>query len=92
MTEDEQRAIEKANAAMKKLYDDAYKAATVKKSGKTAAGKVQLYNFNGVPAKWEYRKFPVKIVKGREVVEYNLYKFFQEAHRITEAEFRVLSK
>jgi hypothetical protein len=51
------------------------------------------YNFNGLPAYWDPKKFP-KVLKpgGGEKAVYDFEKFFREADKITEAEFKELKK
>lgn len=49
--------------------------------------KVAYFDFNGIPAYIEYKKFPVKIVNGQKVIEYDLVKFFTYAQSIPKAKF-----
>jgi len=49
--------------------------------------KTAYFDYNGIPAFVEYKKFPAKIVKGKKVTEYDLQKFFSNAQIISKAEF-----
>jgi len=49
--------------------------------------KPTYFDYNGIPAFIEYKKFPVKIVNGKRVIEYDLQKFFTNAQVITKAQF-----
>lgn len=49
--------------------------------------KTVYFDYNDIPAYIEYKKFPVKIVKGKKVIEYDLQKFFTNAQVITKAQF-----
>ena len=53
---------------------------------------IAYFDFKGVPAKVEYKKLPVKIVNGKEVVVYELEKFFRESSKISKQEFDKMVK
>ena len=92
-TDEEQEAVDKANAAKKKLHEGAREKATGEKKprGKTAAARaVRFFDFNDIPAKWEYKKFPVKVINGEEVVEYDIWRFIHGASQISEDAFNKL--
>lgn len=92
LTEAEDQAIVKANEAQRKLYQEAWNRAEGVPMGKTSAKhrNTSYYVYDGVPAKWESRKFPVLIVKGKPVTVYFLAKFFREAKSISEDDFKKL--
>jgi hypothetical protein len=55
--------------------------------------KTAYFDYNGIPAFIEYKKFPVKLVNGKKIVEYDLQKFFTSAQVITKAQFdKMISK
>ena len=55
--------------------------------------KPAYFDYNGIPTFIEYKKFPVKIVNGKRVIEYDLQKFFTNAQVITKAQFdKMISK
>lgn len=93
MTDDEVKIVEEANATMKEIYGQAWQQASEGGTpAKTAAAKTIYFEFGDLPAKWEYRKFPVKVVKGKEVVVYDLEEFFHNARRIPESKYQTLLK
>lgn len=49
--------------------------------------KTAYFDYNGIPAFVEYKKFPVKMVKGKKVIEYDLQRFFRDAQIITKQQF-----
>lgn len=49
--------------------------------------KTAYFDYNGIPAFIEYKKFPVKVVKGKKIIEYDLQKFFTNAQLITKQRF-----
>lgn len=103
LTEEEQKIVDEANEKMKDLYQKAWESSTKKsekvpkprpeKPGKKAADRVAAtfyYDFNGIPAKVDARRFPTKYTPGGLVVEYDLQKFFAEATPITKSVYEAL--
>ena len=56
------------------------------------ATQIIYFNFNGVPARYEPKKFPVKVVNGKDVVVYDLERFFRESVVISRKEYEKLIK
>lgn len=94
LTDEEQKIVDDANAAMKKLYDDAWaeaKGKSKKSSDKLSSLAVSLrvaaakyFDMDGLPATLDRGKFPTK--KGldkdgkvKDITVYELEKFFTEA-------------
>lgn len=90
LTDEESAQVNAAMQKMRDIYESAWKKSTAAKGGKTAgeskrmAAKVQYFDLDGSPARWEPKKFPVRISpKGKEVVVYELDKFFDQATPIS---------
>lgn len=96
LTEEEEAIVQKANIAMKKLYDEAWSKATsapaASSTKKKASRSSSYYLYGDQPARWDPMKFPVQVVKGKDVVIYDLQKFFREAQPISQAAFQQLLK
>lgn len=92
LTEAEDQAVVKANDAQRKLYQEAWDRAEGIPRKKTSADHrdTSYYVYDGTPAKWEFKKFPVLLVKGKPVTVYFLAKFFREAKSISEDDFKKL--
>lgn len=94
LTAEEQREVDEANAKMKAIYDQAWQEASNPSQRKEShvmkrkAMATKYFNFDGIPAYWEHRKFP-KIINetGREKFYYDLEDFFHDAVPISKREF-----
>lgn len=92
LTAEEQATVDLANQTQKNLYDEAWRQAAGSGSLKFAAGDfttgVSYYLFNDSPARVARGSYPILMNKnGAEVVYYDQQKFYQEAQRISEAEY-----
>lgn len=101
LTDEEQKAVDAALAKSKQLYADAWTKATgqAKQASlgervlmRKLAGETKYFDFNGLPAYWEARKFPKKVTPSGDQTIYDLFKFFTEASPISKAEFEVLKE
>lgn len=98
LTDEEQSKIDEANEKMKKLYSDAYEKATGGKGEKAQkaarytrrASKVHFFEFQDMPAKLEFKKFPVVYRDGKPTVEYDLQEFFSQANPLEEEDYKEL--
>lgn len=52
----------------------------------------KYYDYEGVPAYWKGRNFPVKVTPGGNVTVYDLSAFMQNATPMTKTEFSALKK
>lgn len=100
LTDEEQATIERENAIQREAYEAAYAKGMKKPSKKEAslaqrvlrriAKETKFYDYEGLPAIWEFKKFPQKFtVKGDKVV-YELGDFFMKAVPISESDYKKL--
>ena len=91
LTDDEQKIVDDANAKMKALYDKAWEEATGTKSASAKSAKkaaaTKYYSFEGFPAEWGNKKFPVVHWLTKKETYYDLEKFFREAMPVSKSEF-----
>lgn len=100
LTDEEQAEVEKANKAMKDLYDKAWQKATGEGPDRTKnarwwvrmAADTKYYEFKDLPAFWVTKKFPKVVRPKGEETEYNLEEFFREARPISAKDFETLKK
>jgi len=97
LTDEETKKINEANHKMQGLYQQAWDTATkgpdkTKNAMMRAAttSGVKYYEYQGLPAYWEPKKFPRLVTPKGERVIYELQKFFQEANPISEQDFHSL--
>jgi hypothetical protein len=102
LTDEEQKAVDEANAKMKDLYDTAWKKATGGKKeamitkviaawqGSLKEGTKYYKDDGGTPVFWNRKRFPMKVVKDKTTVIWDLEKFFQRASVISKKEFDAL--
>lgn len=50
-------------------------------------GRVEFFDYNDSPAYIKHDQFPIRIIDGKEVVVYDLEKFYTESVAIRQAEF-----
>lgn len=97
LTDEEQRIVDEANSKMRDLYGKAWEEAMGGKAASMRTGAKdprtsEYYNFDGTPARWGKKEFPVLMNGAKEVVYYDIEKFFREAKPITKAEYNRLVK
>jgi hypothetical protein len=89
LSEQEMNTVMEANKKMQATYGAAWESASAKTASSRSfvAGNTIYYVFDDFPAKWEYKKFPVVIKRGKETVMYDLEKFFTGVNVIDKKEF-----
>lgn len=95
LTDDEQAEVDKANARMKQMYEEAWKGAMKTASARVAAkdtGKTEYYELSGNPVIVERKKFPVMYVKGKPKVLRDFFRVYHEGNSISKERFDKMVK